>query len=68
MDSSLYLLSRGFGSPENKVRLLNEACSVGKLEVVRELVEVYKVVGEFNFEDLHTIHACTKPKIAMHYN
>ena len=62
IDCSLYLLSRGFGSPKNKIQLLYGACSLGKLEVVTELVERHKVVGEFIFpsskgQDLHT--TCT---------
>ena len=39
----------------NKIQLLYGACSLGKLEVVRELVERHKVVGEFfKGQCLHT--------------
>ena len=69
MNSSLYLLSRGFGSPENKVQLLYGACSLGELEVVTELVELHKVVGKFNFpffEKPGFTYVCALPRIAMH--
>ena len=44
MDVALYLMSRGCAcGDEDKARLLCEACDLGELGVVKELVEQYKV-------------------------
>ncbi len=44
MDVALYLMSRGCAcGDEDKARLLCVACDFGKLGVVKELVEQYKV-------------------------
>ncbi len=44
MDVALYLMSRGCAcGDEDKARLLCVACDHGKLGVVKELVEQYKV-------------------------
>ncbi len=43
VDVALYLMSRGCGGDEDKAKLLCEACRWGKLGVVKELVEQYKV-------------------------
>ncbi len=43
MDVALYLMSCGCGSNEDKAKLLCRACRNGKLGVVKELVEQYKV-------------------------
>ena len=44
MDVAHYLMSRGCAcGDEDKARLLCAACDLGKLGVVKELVEQYKV-------------------------
>ncbi len=44
MDVALYLMSRGCAcGDEDKAALLCVACDLGKLGVVKELVEQYKV-------------------------
>ena len=44
IDIALYLMNRGCTcSDEDKAKLLCEACSWGKLDVVKELVEQHKV-------------------------
>ena len=43
VDVALYLMSRGCGGDEDKAKLLCRACSRGKLGVVKELIEYYKV-------------------------
>ncbi len=43
VDVALYLMSRGCGGSEEKVKLLCEACYWGKLGVVKELVEEHQV-------------------------
>ncbi len=43
VDVALYLMSRGCGGDEDKAKLLCGACLYGKLGVVKELVEQYKV-------------------------
>lgn len=43
IESTLYVLSQGYGGIESKVKLLCGACFWGKLEVVKELVENHKL-------------------------
>ncbi len=44
MDVALYLVSRGCAcGDKDKTELLCKACTYGKLDVVKELVEKYKV-------------------------
>ncbi len=43
VDIALYLMSRGCGGDEHKAKVLYEACRMGKLGVVKELVELHKV-------------------------
>ncbi len=44
VDVALYLMSRGCGGgDEDKVKLLCGACHWGKLDMVKELVELHKV-------------------------
>ncbi len=43
VDVALYLMSRGCGRDEDKAKLLCEACWLGKLDAVKELVELHKV-------------------------
>ncbi len=43
VDIALYLMSRGCGGDEHKAKVLLEACRMGKLGVVKELVELHKV-------------------------
>ncbi len=44
VDVSLYLMSRGCAcGDEDKAKLLCAACLYGKLDVVKELVELHKV-------------------------
>ncbi len=43
VDVALYLMSRGCGGDEDKAELLCKACYHGRLGVVKELFEQYKV-------------------------
>ncbi len=43
VDVALYLIKCGCGGEEDKVKLLYKACSVGKLDVVKELVEQHGI-------------------------
>ncbi len=43
VDVAFYLIKCGCGDKEDKVKLLYKACSVGKLDVVRELVEQHGI-------------------------
>ncbi len=51
VDVALYLISRGCGGDEDKAKLLCEACQWGKLDVVKELVEQYKVDPKSECDD-----------------
>ena len=42
-DVALYLINRGCGTGNHLARLLCGACSLGRLDVVKELVEQHKV-------------------------
>ncbi len=52
MDVALYLMSRGCGGDEDKAKFLCGACLYGKLGVVKELVEQYKVDPKSECDDL----------------
>ena len=42
-DVALYLINNGYGNEQDKAKLLCQGCSLGKLDVVKELVEQHKV-------------------------
>ena len=42
-DVALYLINNGYGSEQDKAKLLCKGCTSGNLDVVRELVEQHKV-------------------------
>ncbi len=63
VDVALYLMTRGCGSDEDKAKLLCGACQWGKLGVVKELVEQYKVGPKSECDDL--FFSCVIPN-AMH--
>ena len=43
LDLCLYLINHGCDDDEGKVELLCEACYLGNLDMVKELVELHKV-------------------------
>ena len=43
LNTTLYLMTHGYGGDEDKVKVLCKACYWGKLDVVKELVEQHKV-------------------------
>ena len=43
LDIALYLISRGCGSDEDKVKVFIDACRSGKLKVAKKLVKQHKV-------------------------
>ena len=43
VEVSLFLLSPGYGGDQEKIKLLNGACYLGELDVVKDLVEQQKV-------------------------
>ena len=55
VDIALYLINRGCGGDEHKVRLLFKACYYGRLDVVKELVEQHKVDPKGK-DDISTIN------------
>lgn len=55
MNITLYLVSRGYGSDEIKVKLLFRGCGYDRLDIVKELVEQHKV--DPNSELDQCIHA-----------
>ena len=42
-DVALYLINNGYGNEQDKAKLLCKGCSLGNLDVVRELIEQHKV-------------------------
>ena len=43
VDVALYLVNNGYGSEQDKAKLLCQGCSLGNLDVVKKLVEEHKV-------------------------
>ena len=42
-DVALYLVNNGYGSEQDKAKLLCQGCSLGSLDVVKKLVEEHKL-------------------------
>ena len=43
LDIAFYLIKHDCGSPEDKKKVLSQACQAGSLKVVKELVEQHNV-------------------------
>ena len=64
LDIALYLINHGVDDEQDKARLLCEACYLGNLDIVKELVEQHNVDPNGEYYDcvhLHTILLIAAP-------
>ncbi len=61
MDVALYLMSLSCGGDEGKAKLLCGACQLDKLDVVKELVEQYKVEPKSEYDNVSIF----SPRVAV---
>ena len=57
LDVALYLINHGCGGAEDRKKLMTRACELGKLGVVKELVEQHKVDPNGEFCCMYTLQS-----------